>query len=258
MAGKKWAAFPHPDKAFDYAGGKLVKNWAKLHAGDQEPFPDEAEIGRLIKANGKLGKSADAGKIATALQDGWRAFHRGDFEKAFDAGDAAGPLGTSLACKAMGIHATYLVDDETEQLKRFEQAAKLAEAAIKALPDEANSHYRHAFALGRYSQGLSIANALKQGIAYARAGKSGPGEAELKAKLAANPADHETRLALAALYGAKKRYREAMDELLEIVRRARDWKDGEARKQLLALFNLAADQPDLVSEYRRKLASALY
>ena len=100
--------------------------------------------------------------------------------------------------------------------------------------------------------------ALKQGIAYARAGKSGPGEAELKAKLAANPADHETRLALAALYGAKKRYREAMDELLEIVRRARDWKDGEARKQLLALFNLAADQPDLVSEYRRKLASALY
>src|SRR3546814_13438011 len=33
------------------------------------------------------------------------------------------------------------------------------------LPDEANSHYRHAFALGRYSQGLSIAKALKQGIA---------------------------------------------------------------------------------------------
>src|SRR3546814_6594004 len=42
---------------------------------------------------------------------------------------------------------------------------KRAEAAVKALPDEANSHYRHAFALGRYSQGLSIAKALKQGIA---------------------------------------------------------------------------------------------
>jgi putative thioredoxin len=99
--------------------------------------------------------------------------------------------------------------------------------------------------------------ALKQGIAYARAGKSGPGEAELKAKIAANPADHEARLALAALYGANKRYREAMDELLESVRRGKDWQDGEARKQLLALFNLAG-QPDLVSEYRRKLASALY
>ena len=48
-----------------------------------------------------------------------------------------------------------------------------------------------------------------------------------------------------------------MQELLEIVRRAKDWKEGEARKQLVALFNLAGDQPELVSEYRRKLSSAL-
>jgi len=99
--------------------------------------------------------------------------------------------------------------------------------------------------------------AVTQGIAYARAGKTGPGEAELKAKLAANPADHDTRAALAALYAGNKQYREAMDELLEIVRRAKDWKDGEARKQILNLFNLAGE-PELVSEYRRKLSSALY
>jgi putative thioredoxin len=49
-----------------------------------------------------------------------------------------------------------------------------------------------------------------------------------------------------------------MDQLLEIVRRDRDWREGEARKQLLSLFDLAAETPDLVSEYRRKLASALY
>jgi putative thioredoxin len=100
--------------------------------------------------------------------------------------------------------------------------------------------------------------ALRQGIAYARAGKKGPGEEDLRAKLAANPADHEARLALAALYGSQRRYREAMDELLEIVRRAKEWRDGEARRQLLTIFNLAGDQPDLVSEYRRKLASAIY
>jgi putative thioredoxin len=99
--------------------------------------------------------------------------------------------------------------------------------------------------------------ALKQAIAYARAGKSGPGEAELKQKLAHNPADHDARAALAALYGAKKNYRAAMDELLEILARARDWKDGEAKRQLLALFNLAGDD-ELVSEYRKKLARALY
>jgi putative thioredoxin len=100
--------------------------------------------------------------------------------------------------------------------------------------------------------------ALRQGIAYARAGKQGPGEGELRTRLAANPGDHEARLALAALHAGRKRYREAMEELLEIVRRARDWRDGEARRQLLALFSLAANDPELVSEYRRKLAAALY
>jgi len=100
--------------------------------------------------------------------------------------------------------------------------------------------------------------ALKQAIAYARAGKSGPSEEELKNAVAANPADHESRCALAALHAGARRYREAMDELLEIVRRAKDWKDGEARKQMVALFSLAADQPELVSEYRRKLSSALF
>ncbi|MDH4093224.1 MAG: thioredoxin [Betaproteobacteria bacterium] len=99
--------------------------------------------------------------------------------------------------------------------------------------------------------------ALKQAIAYARAGKSGPGEPELKAKLAKDPADHDARAALAALYGAQKNYRAAMDELLEILSRAKDWKDGEARRQLLALFSLAGDD-ELVSEYRKKLARALY
>jgi thioredoxin-like negative regulator of GroEL len=41
------------------------------------------------------------------------------------------------------------------------------------------------------------------------------------------------------------------------VRRAKDWKEGEARKQILSLFTLAGE-PDLVSKYRRKLASVLY
>lgn len=100
--------------------------------------------------------------------------------------------------------------------------------------------------------------ALKQGIAFARQGKEGPGEKELKEKLAQDPADHDTRAALAALYAGRKRYGEAMDELLEITRKEKDWKEGEAKRQLLALLNLAADQPELVSAYRKKLAAALY
>ncbi len=100
--------------------------------------------------------------------------------------------------------------------------------------------------------------ALKQGIAFARQGKAGPGEKELRDRLAQAPADHDARAALAALYAGKKRYGEAMDELLEITRKEKDWKEGEAKRQLLALFNLAADQPELVSAYRKKLAQSLY
>ena len=167
MAGKssKWAAFPHDAKAFAYAGEALKKAWPALHAGDCEPFPDAKRAKALLEAIGKPPKGLDAEGLSATLQDAWRAFHQGNFQAAYEAGEALGPLGASVAVKALGIHATYLLEDEAEQLKRYEQAAKLAEAAIKALPGEANSHYRHAFALGRYSQGISIAKALKQGIA---------------------------------------------------------------------------------------------
>jgi tetratricopeptide (TPR) repeat protein len=163
MAKKAWAAFPHPNKAFDYDGAKLAKAWPALHAGDQEPFPDEKRVAALLNKNPKLGK--DAAAIADALQDAWRAFHRGDFEAAYDGGVAMKALGASVAVKAGGIHATYLVDDAATQTARYENLAQLADDAIKALPDEANSHYRRAFALGRLSQTISIGKALAQGLA---------------------------------------------------------------------------------------------
>ena len=199
MAAKKsasgWADFPHEAKAFAYAGDALKKAWPKLHAGDCEPFPDAKRAAALLKAAGKAAPKLDADALASALQDAWRAFHAGDFKGAFDAGEGLGPIGASVAVKALGIHATYLVDEEAEQLNRYEQAAQIAEAAVKALPDEVNSHYRHAFALGRYSQGLSIAKALKMGIATKV-------RASLDATLALAPKHAEAHTAL-ALYHAE-------------------------------------------------------
>jgi hypothetical protein len=196
MAAKSaWAPFPHDAKAYAYTGDALKKAWPKLHAGDAEPYPDDKRAAALLKAAGKAAPKLDAAALAVALQDAWRAFHAGDFKAAFHAGEKLGPVGASVAVKAMGIHATYLVADEAEKLKRFEQAAKLAETATKALPDEANSHYRHAFALGRYSQGLSIAKALKQGIA-------GKVRESLEAALELAPRHAEAHTAL-ALYHAE-------------------------------------------------------
>ncbi|HTL14202.1 MAG TPA: hypothetical protein VL251_03795 [Thermomonas sp.] len=199
MAAKKsatgWAAFPQDAASCTYPGDALKKAWPKLHAGDCEPFPDARRAAALLKAAGKAAPKLDAEALAAALQEAWRAFHRGDFRQAFEAGEALGPVGASVAVKALGIHATYLVDDEAERLQRFERAAGLSEAAVGALPGEANSHYRHAFALGRYSQGLSIAKALKLGIA-------GKVRASLEAALRLAPKHAEAHTAL-ALYHAE-------------------------------------------------------
>jgi tetratricopeptide (TPR) repeat protein len=165
MAKKAWTKFPHESKSFDYSGDKLAKAWPRLHAGDCEEFPDAARIAAVLKANPKLGKAADAGAIAETLQQAWRDFHKGNFQAAFEAGEKLGPLGASVAVKAGGVHAAYLLDDDEARLERYEKLAQMAEAAAKALPEDPNTHYRRAFALGRYSQSISIAKALAQGLA---------------------------------------------------------------------------------------------
>jgi len=195
MAKGKWVAFPHPDKAFDYAGDKLAKAWPKLHAGDQEPYPDAVRVAALIKSNPKLGKATDAEKMALKLQDAWRAYHRGDFQEATEAGEALGTLGTVVACKAAGIHGVYLLDKEADKLKRFDEIAKRAAAAAAQLPGDANCHYFHAFALGRYSQLISITKALSQGLA-------GKVKESLDRTLKLAPKHAEAHLAL-ALYHAE-------------------------------------------------------
>ena len=70
MAKAKWIPFPHPDKAYQYAGDALKKAWPRLHKGDCEPYPKE-----------------------TAAQDAWRLYHAGDFEGAVATGLEAGASG---------------------------------------------------------------------------------------------------------------------------------------------------------------------
>ena len=87
-------------------------------------------------------------------------------------------------------------------------------------------------------------------------GAAGEDEAALTARVAANENDLEARLKLANLLIAATRYEAGMDQLLEIVRRDRSFGDDIGRKTLLSVFNLLGGG-DLVSRYRRLLASAL-
>jgi len=87
-------------------------------------------------------------------------------------------------------------------------------------------------------------------------GEAGDDPAALNARVAANENDLESRLKLANFYVAAGQYEAGMDQLLEIIRRDRGYEDDIGRKTLLTVFNLL-DGSELVSHYRRKLASAL-
>ena len=80
----------------------------------------------------------------------------------------------------------------------------------------------------------------------------------LRARVGANPDDHQARYDLAlALFGAGQR-EAAMDELLAIVQKSRAWNDEEARKQLVKFFEILGHQDPLTVETRRRLSSILF
>jgi putative thioredoxin len=94
-------------------------------------------------------------------------------------------------------------------------------------------------------------------LTFALGGQQGGDEAGLRAKIAADPGDMESRMQLANLLVAAGRHQDGLEELLEMVRIDRSWNDEAPRKTMLAVFNMLGGQGELVSAYRRKLASAL-
>jgi tetratricopeptide (TPR) repeat protein len=136
----RWTAFAHSQEyVFDTT--RLKRNWKKLHCGDQEPLPKDALV-----------------------LSAWALFHSGAFEKAAEAGLKAGAAGTTVANKATCVYANYLEPKERNRLDLFMQVAERAAEQATTDPTNANAFYWQAYALGRYSQGISVAKALARGI----------------------------------------------------------------------------------------------
>jgi tetratricopeptide (TPR) repeat protein len=137
----KWTAFPYDAADYSYDKAGLKKHWARLHKGDAEPFPKDE-----------------------AVQAAWALFHAGEFQKAHEAGLKAGGAGLAVADKAQAIYANYLEKSEKTKLAMFLEVAERAEKRAKDDPKDFAAHYWMAYALGRYSQGISVAKALAQGL----------------------------------------------------------------------------------------------
>jgi hypothetical protein len=163
-----WNPFPFDAAAYIYAGASLQENWNSLHLGDCEAYPDADLVEAAAGNNMEIlpdDFDGDYEALAALLRKAWRHYHCGEFLQAVETADQCGLLGHAAANKATGVYASYLETDEDDKRSLFHTAVVRAEAAIDALPQDANAHYFYAFNLGRYSQSISISKALKQGLA---------------------------------------------------------------------------------------------
>ncbi len=80
----------------------------------------------------------------------------------------------------------------------------------------------------------------------------------LESALAANENDHQVRYDLAGALCAVGRNQEAVDHLLELIRRDRAWNEEAGRVQLLKVFEALGPTDPVVAEGRRRLSSVLF
>jgi putative thioredoxin len=82
--------------------------------------------------------------------------------------------------------------------------------------------------------------------------------APLRSKVEANPTDLQARFDLALALDGKGAREEAIDQLLEIVKRDRKWNEEAARKHLVTLFEAMGPTDPRTLAARRRLSSILF
>lgn len=136
----RWTAFK-PRGHFSFDTPSIKKQWAKLHAADCEPLPEDPDV-----------------------LEAWVHFHNGHFEEACLLGLALGNEGTTVANKAACVYAAQLKPQDAQRLALCQAVSERAGNHAMSEPDNANAHYLLAVSLGRYSEGISVARALAQGL----------------------------------------------------------------------------------------------
>ena len=152
-------------------------------------------------------------------------------------------------------------------LSVFEQIGQM----VPDNADVASGHARALVALARLDEAEAVLAALpadlardqavdraRAAIALARDAKPVADLSGIEAKVAANPDDHNARFELAGGLMANGDRDRAAEELLEIVRRDREWNEGAAKAQLLKLFEATGLEDPWVAGQRRKLSQILF
>jgi putative thioredoxin len=179
-----------------------------------------------------------------------------------------GPIGPTPVEQAMEQALQALEAED------FNSAANIYSQVLKHAPEEAAAvagMVRSLLGLGDAPGAREILDAVDEKLAThadiegaraalelsERSEESGD-EGELRSRLAADENDHQARYDLAMVHYAGARNEQAIDELLEIVRRQRAWNEEAAREMLLQIFDALGPTHELTTGGRRKLSSILF
>jgi len=119
-----------------------------------------------------------------------------------------------------------------------------AEAVLNGAPAEISKH-------------AALEAAHAQIVIARKAAGAGPVD-ELRALVEATPDDHQARLELANALMANDDAQGAVDQLLELFRRDREWNDGAAKTELFTIFDALPAKDPIVLNGRRKLSSMIF
>jgi putative thioredoxin len=178
-----------------------------------------------------------------------------------------GSLADQIA-EALGMARQALAD------RQFEAAVDVAAQILTADPTQAEAHAIKARAemeLGQLEEakatlfGVPSEKNTDPHVVSARAALDlllnpvdTSGIAALEAKIRDNPLDHGSRVELAVLLNGAGRREEAIDQLIQVIRRDRSWNDDGARKQLVQFFEAWGPKDEMTLAGRRKLSSVLF
>lgn len=191
----------------------------------------EAFVARVIEAAG--GEVPDGG-LADALVAAEEMLTEGDAESAAETFAAIAEQDPENAEAFAGLARSYLALEQVDE----------AEAVINGVPEVISA--------------AAEIEAVRAQIELARQAENAGPVAELRASVDADPDNHQARLDLAqALHGAEM-VEEAVDELLELFRRDREWNDGAAKAQLFTIFEALKPNDPVVLNGRRKLSSMIF
>ncbi|MGR3371783.1 tetratricopeptide repeat protein [Pseudooceanicola nanhaiensis] len=184
------------------------------------------------------------------------------------------------AIEAAGGDASNGLDDAVAAAEEMlaegaaEDAAQTFAAILQEDPEHAAAYgglVRAQIALGDLEQAEAILNGAPVQISKSPEVEAAHAQLELKkqaagvgpvgeltAKVEADPDDLQARFDLAKALHASGQVQEAVDELLELFRRDREWNDGAARAQLFTIFDALKPNDPVVLHGRRKLSSMIF